>query len=61
MSDFICLSAKFINGYTDICQKARYGRLTGSRDGVSSRHQSRGVVLMPRVILRAEAAVMRPS
>lgn len=33
---------------TDICQKARLrGGETGSRDGVSNRHQSRGVVLMP--------------
>lgn len=33
---------------TDICQKARLrAGETGSRDGVSNRHQSRGVVLMP--------------
>lgn len=33
---------------TDICQKARLrAGETGSRNGVSNRHQSRGVVLMP--------------
>lgn len=45
-----------VHNDTDICQKARYAPgETGSRDGVSNRHQSRRRCFNARVILRQAA------
>lgn len=59
-SNFIYLLTKFITMPTFVKKHVTRRRKRGSRDDVSNRHQSRGVVLMPAWFCAPWLCVMRP-